>query len=316
MKIAVINCSGKVYNYATHKMLYKFGAEGHDVFYSTRADLWSSQCAKAYLSAIFTYDLPGLIQDTLNLTAAGVEIELGGPAVTAMPEYVKAKTGITPHFGLDERFENIPGEYRATFTSRGCPRNCEFCLVTRLEGPKIIEYDDFPIPSGKNPFVCDNNVLLTSRKHQELMVRKLAGVKNLDINSGFDDRIFIANPERYWQLFNQLNLECWRFAYDVPEQKEVIQACTEFLHNKGVDYRHIIVFCLIGGPGQTPEECIDKLKFLIEIGTSPYPMRFRPLDSVVKNYTPPGWDRTLLNRMFNWAGVPWRWRTVTWEEFR
>jgi len=188
--------------------------------------------------------------------------------------------------------------------------------VSRLEGKKIIEYEDFPVPVGKNPYILDNNILLTSWEHQKLVVERLKGVKNLDLNSGFDNRIFIRDPENYWSLYRELKLECWRFAYDVPEQKDAIKACADFLHNKRVDYRHIIVFCLIGGPGQTLDECIDKLQFLIDIGCSPYPMRYKPLDSIERECTPPGWQNGDLEALFQYFGVPWAWRTCTWKEFK
>jgi len=315
-KIAIINCSSNVYNFATAKMVNKFRAEGHEVFVSSHADMWARQCDRAYLSAIFTYDLPALVTDVNNLLMAGVEVEIGGPGPTALPQYV-AKTGITPHVGLDERFEHIPGDnYEVTFTSRGCPRACSFCIVSRMEGRQIIEYDEFPIPSGQNPKLGDNNLLLTSWAHQELVVKKLKGVPNLDYNSGFDDRIFIKNPERYWQLYNELDLECWRFAYDSPEQREAIRACSEFLHSKGVDYRHIIVFCLIGGPGSDVDTDAEKLTYLIDLGTSCYPMRYKPLDCLTKTYDPPGWEPKMIDKLFNWGGVPWHWRTVKWPDFK
>jgi len=313
----VINSSYPTYNLATHKMLVKFKREGHEVMFSPRADMMAMQADKAYLSVIFTYDLPKLYQDANLLRQNGVELEIGGPAATALPQYIVENTGVTPHLGLDERFEHVPGnKFFATFTSRGCPRNCEFCLVPRLEGRKMIEYDDFSIPVGKNPYVCDNNILATSWAHQQLVVEKLKHVKNLDLNSGFDDRIFMKDPEKYWRLYSQLHLEAWRFAYDTPAQREAIKETAEFLHGKGVDYRRIIVFCLIGFPGTKFSEAVEKIEYLIGLGTSPYPMRYRPLDALERNFTPPGWAEGEIEKLFAWAGVPFVWRSCSWEDFK
>lgn len=189
------------------------------------------------------------------------------------------------------------------------------CLVSKLEGRKIVEYSDFTIPVGKHPFVCDNNILSTSWGHQKLFVDKLKGVRRLDINSGFDDRIFIKDPEKYWNLYSQLDLITWRFAYDQDDQREVIKACADFLHTKGVNYRNIQVFCLTGWPGTTFEYAREKLQYLIDIGTSPYAMNYRPLDSLKMHVTPPGWHAKDMEKLFAYYNVAWNWKTCKWEDF-
>jgi len=109
---------------------------------------------------------------------------------------------------------------------------------------------------------------------------------------------------------------CWRFAYDVPEQKEPITRCIEFLHSKGVGYRRIIVFSLVGFDGQSFDECRNKLQYLIDIGCSPYPQRYRPLDLLTRHYTPPGWQNGRLALLSQYSGVPFVWKSCKWENFR
>lgn len=330
MKIAIINYSGnpkkgRGYNLATEKMRVLFARQGHEVAYSVKADMWTHQTEKAYCSALFTYDLPKLIADVPMMSQLGTEIEAGGPGITAMmtsahPEMKELTKwfqdkGVKLCSGLDERFEHVPGNFEASFTSRGCPRSCEFCLVSKLEGRKIIEYNNFLIPVGKNPFICDNNILSTSWRHQEVFVDRLREVRNLDINSGFDDRIFIKNPEKYFALYSQLHLETWRFAYDMDDQREIIKACADFLHSKGVDYRRINVFCLVGWPGTTFEYAREKLQYLIDIGTSPYAMTYRPLDSMKIHITPPGWGEYDMEKLFAFYNVPFVWTRTKWKDF-
>jgi hypothetical protein len=214
--------------------------------------------------------------------------------------------GEKPVFNLSTTTENFVADGFITHN----------CIVKLAEGNKMTEYDDFPIPTGQNPWVMDNNILSTSWAHQNMVVNKLSHVRNLDLNSGFDDRIFAMNPGKYWDLYSNLKLERWRFAYDKPEQQEPLIKVVDFLHNKGVRYSNISIFCLIGWPGTTFQENQERLQFLVDIGTSPYPMRYRPLDSLKRKYVPPGWNNEDMKVLFNFYGVPWYWRKYKWSEFQ
>ena len=310
-RVAVIN-SSSVYNYATHKMLFKFRREGHEVFFSRRADMWSLGCKKAYLSAIFTYDLPNLVQDASLLKQAGIEVEIGGPAATALPQYIEEKTGITPLQGLDDRFEHVPGKYYMVFTSRGCRNKCPWCIVPKIE-PELREYDDFPIPMGKNPWLGDNNILATSWEHQKVVVEKLKDVRNLDINSGFEAPLF---TEDHYQLYSKLHLECWRLAFDSMKTEAEFERAVKILKKHKVDYRRIIVFVLIGFPGTTFEEAVYRLEKARDLGCSPYPQRFSPLNALTSHYVASGFDDTQLETLRTYWVNPWAWRTVPWKEYK
>jgi len=318
MRVAIVNSSPNVYNLAVHRIANYHIQRGDTVnivegYGLLLPDIWNAD--KCYFSCIFTWDLPNLVNPVRLLLKRGIEVEIGGPAATAMSQYIVEQTGITPYTGLDPRFEYVDGKFKTAFTSRGCPRNCSFCIVTRLEGKKLIEYDDFPIPTGDNPWICDNNILMTSWPHQEMVVEKVKHLRNLDFNSGFDDRVWIKDPEKYWNLYHQLHLTCWRFAYDSPEQRQVIKDMAEFMHSKGVSYRSILVYCIIGIPGDTFEAARERLQYLIDIGVSPYPQRFRPLNLLEHQYTPPGWEPRQLELLFGYFGVAFIWRSCSFKDY-
>lgn len=311
MKIAIINLSSEVYNLGAARIAEWARQQGNEVIISPRADTWTWQCDKAFLSAIFTQDLPNLVADALTLKSHDVEIEMGGPAVTAMPQYVESKTGLKPHVGLDERFEHIQGNFNMIFTSRGCHNHCKWCIVPRLE-PEHKEYRDFPIPVGRNPWIGDNNILSTSWEHQEYVVERLKNIRNLDINSGFESPLFF---EEHYQLYKNLKLEAWRLAFDSMDREAEFRRAVGILKKHNIGYRQILVFNLIGFPESTFEEDMYRLETTRALGCSPYPMKFLPLNSLTRDYVAPGFERDKLELLRLYWIHPPTWRRSSFADF-
>ena len=313
MRIAVLNESPKVYNLATERIAQYHRDRGDEVWSSIDADAWARRCDKAYLSAIFNKNLPKLCRDAIELKSHGLEIEMGGPAVTAMHSYVHKETGILPHFGLDERFEQVKGKFRMTFTSRSCRNHCGWCIVHKIE-PDPIEYDDFSIPVGKNPYVGDNNILGTSWEHQVHVVEKLKHVRKLDINSGFEAPLFF---EEHYNLYKHLHLEGWRFAFDELERERELVRAVKILKRQHVGYRKITVYVLIGYPGSTFEDAVYRLERARELGCSPYPQRFQPLNQIDgRHYVAPGFNDKDLDALRSFWDSPETWKKNKWEDYR
>lgn len=147
------------------------------------------------ITTLFTFYWKQTI-DTINFAKKFCKpdgkIMVGGIASTILPEYIFEETGIHPHEGLLDKpgdldegnsdiidelpldysiLDEIEYEYPAHnayfgYMTRGCPRNCSFCAVSRLEpiyknyiGIKHqIQYIDEHFGAQKDLLLMDNNV--------------------------------------------------------------------------------------------------------------------------------------------------------------
>jgi len=231
-----------------------------------------------YLSIVFTWDLP---EARKIAEASKKHVIVGGPAVSLMPDYLADVAEIGKSLPYSPLSFHNP---MATFTSRGCPNKCGFCAVHRIE-PDFIEYDDFLI----RPVVCDNNLLACSDRHFDRVIDQLKVLPFVDFNQGLEAARFASyHAERIAEIRHakvRFSLDSWE------DQGDVYHAVCRCRWN-GI--KDIGIYVLIGYD-DTPEEAKEKLEWVRSLKIMPNPMRYQPLDLLVKNaYIGEGWTKKEL----------------------
>lgn len=228
---------------------------------------------------------------------------VGGPAVYNDPGYFD---GIEIAPQIDDTIYRHNED--ATFTTRGCVRNCPFCIVPRIE-PEYIELKEWPV----RPIVCDNNLFASSKAHFDDVVDKLKPLKGVDFNQGLDARLL---TKHHAERLRELDMKSVRLAWDWIEMEEQWMAALELLLSVGFSARKIRTYVLIGY-NDTPEDALYRLEKVKSLGVMPNPMRYQPLDVEKRNgYISDNWtDRQLKDYMRYWSKQIWLWN-VPFEEYR
>jgi hypothetical protein len=102
---------------------------------------------------------------------------------------------------------------------------------------------------------------------------------SVDFNQGLDAE-FIT--EEVADELCGLNLNPIRMVYDTPGKRRYLEKAIPILERAKFNRRRMIVYTLYNWI-DTPEQFLDRIKDLLEWGVVAYPMRFEPLDSLVKN---------------------------------
>jgi len=244
----------------------------------------------AYLSVPFTWELQNAYQRAVWLRESGYRVRAGGPAVSLMPEML---AGVAELGGeVDALPHHNP---QATFTSRGCVRRCAFCAVPRIEG-ELRELADWE----PRPIVCDNNLLACSRRHFDTVIDRLKPLAGIDFNQGLDARLLTKH-----HAARLGELDCIvRLAWDHIDTGNAFMAAYEKLRRAGLPKRRIRVYVLIGYK-DTPDDAWFRLRTVWNLGVKPNPMRYNPLDAMVRDsYVGPNWTDDLLRQhMRYWANL-------------
>lgn len=160
------------------------------------------------------------------------------------------------------------------FLTRGCPRDCSFCIVGDKEGRrsvKVANLDEF-WRGQKNIVLCDPNIL-ACRDWADLL-RQLADSRaNVDFNQGLDARLL---TETKIDALNAIKMNGIHFAWDNIADGDIILPKLEMyakLAKKKIHGHYAIVYVL-SNCDSTIEQDLERVYRLRDLGYWAYIMLY------------------------------------------
>lgn len=247
-----------------------------------------SDVKMAYISSIFSKNRGAAIAIHEALQAHDVQAFVGG-------------TGVNVYSCLpDPRMENIKPDYdlyKSTYsqgyTTRGCARLCEFCVVPMKEGSiRIVQHPrNFHDDRFDSCMLMDNNLFSAPQTWQD-EVFKWFEINNITMISpqGWDARLL--NQHRCDLLNSVKHVQGGRlhFAWDNMGDEPKVVAAIDLMAKNGFNLRRNISFYVLCGYNTTFEEDTYRCNRLKELGVRAYAMRYR--------HTPE------LNALARWTARP------------
>ena len=164
------------------------------------------------------------------------------------------------------QIENIAYGY----LTRGCPRQCPFCIVSRKEGTKsaqVAELKEF-WDGQKEIKLLDPNIT-ACKDSEQLFEDLIASGAWIDFTQGLDVRLL---TDRHAEQLNRMKVKLIHFAWDQYEFQtyEKLKRIRPMLN---YDHRRLIVYVLTNF-STTHEQDLERVYKLRELGYDPYIMIF------------------------------------------
>jgi len=207
---------------------------------------------------------------------------------------------------LDHDVEHILPDYSLYgidfsmgFTSRGCIRNCGFCIVPEKEG--MIRHNafvqEFHNLGHKKVMLLDNNFQSSPNWQYNLGYINQLGLK-VNFSQGLDIRLLdenfanqLSNTKYYSWNFKTRSLS---FAFDDLRYEEDVWAGIDLLEKAGINLNHVLFYVLIGY-NTTEKQDLYRINALYERGVRPYVMPYNKHKSDLTRW---------VNRLY-YQFIPW-----------
>ena len=219
------------------------------------------QYDRVYKSRVFTDTYS---KDTITVTNAG-EVVCGGTGYGLGPNLPDAVEHTYPDYSIYPQFSGIA----YGFLSRGCPRNCGFCLVSDKEGRRSIQVADLAeFWNGQKEVKLLDANLLACPDHEKLILQLAESRAYVDFSQGLDIRLI--TPDNV-ALLNRVRTKAIHFAWDNPDIDLTpdFRRFLELTAIKNVRKRKVYV---LTNYGSTHEQDLYRVETLRGMGYDPYVM--------------------------------------------
>lgn len=263
MKIGLIDVDGHNFpNLPLMKISAWHKQQGDSVeWYSP---LFTGHCDRIYMSKVFAFtsDYQYYVDaDEVIKGGTGYFYPGGGEP---LPEEIEH---IYPDYSL------YPKECKNTafgFMSRGCQRNCEFCIVGEKEGlqsRKVADLSEF-WRGQKNIVLLDPNTI-ACREWKDILHQLIDSGAWVDFSQGVDIRLMTREKA---EKIKQIKIKNIHFAWDRYEDKDIIiPKLKMFKDITNWDKRKMTVYVLVNFDTDI-EQDLERIYTLRDLGYWPYIM--------------------------------------------
>lgn len=225
----------------------------------------------AFISVAFSWKLREALRVAEYYTQRGYRVRAGGEILDKkLPQNRKILESVAEFDGdpVDALVYHNPD---ATIASRGCPVNCWFCIVPKVEGKTFTLIPDFT----PRPILCDNNLSALPVEYQEHIIRRYQETDTplLDANSGFEPSYFDKDTYNRWKSILR---GPWRFAFDEMREQDAVRRMMAILKTENVKRKQVYV--LIGN--EPIASCYERVEKVREWGGEPYCQAVLPLNAL------------------------------------
>lgn len=250
---------------------------------------------RVYISCIFTKNAEQARGVAMYYPDA--EIDIGGSGINLKKELPQEIELIKPDYDL------CPSTYSQGFTTRGCIRNCGFCIVPEKEGVirEVQHPQEFHDPRFDTCMIMDNNLFAAPNEWQfEVFSWFIENKIKMLSPQGWDIRLL--TKERAEFLKSVKHAGNIHFAWDNLKDEKIIERGIRILKDTGFNLRHDIQFYVLSGYNTTFEQDLYRCEKLKELGTNAFVMPYRKTPQI--------------NALARWANKKWLFWSIPFSEYK